>query len=298
MKEGDIAYEDGTEFNEGLAKYIEYRLTYVLNTRQPSDDMWRIQGFRGYADLSSQRAELVKQMQRMLSGKVNVNNDPYGASPSRMRLYYSGMAIAALLDRLSTDWHDRILEPDTTLTGLVQTALATEHDKLQQCAAELCQGERYEQLVREKTELRQKGNEYVRDLLARIQQGPHTALVINYSDLDNPDVAMSFTPFGILPAGEDRAIFRLVPVSAHIGPEMKMRQTQPAPLLRDQQQKQLTFQLAERLSRQDLLTALGLSELTQEPVNIEKLELPGAVLEKVRAVISWDEPRILVRLTK
>ena len=35
----DIAYEDGTEFNEGLAKYIEYRLLQVLEGREPGPQM-------------------------------------------------------------------------------------------------------------------------------------------------------------------------------------------------------------------------------------------------------------------
>ena len=39
-----------------------------------------------------------------MNGEVNVNNDPYGASPLRMRLYFSGMAIAAMLDSLNADW--------------------------------------------------------------------------------------------------------------------------------------------------------------------------------------------------
>jgi len=45
-------YEDGTEFSEGTAKYVEYRrASKASKGREPSHDMWLVQGFRGYGDL-------------------------------------------------------------------------------------------------------------------------------------------------------------------------------------------------------------------------------------------------------
>lgn len=291
-------YEDGTEFNEGLAKYIEYRLTQVLEDVRPSDAMWRIQGFRGYADLSWKRAQLIEQMQRMLRGEVNVNNDPYGASPARMRLYYSGMAIAALLDRLSDDWHAKILQPDTTLTGLVQSALDVTPEQLSKQAGSIEQGDRYAQLAAVKSELRRKGDVAVQNMLSEIQHGPHTALMIDYSALEDAELSMAFTPFGIQPVDEHRAIFHLVPISAKIGSCLQLRQTRPSPILRDDQARQLVFQLRELVSQQQLLDALGVQSLSSDPITAKTLTLPGVELSLEGAIVAWQASRIEIRLGK
>ena len=95
-----IEYEDGGEFNEGLAKYTQYRLFQVMEGRVPGAAMWWAEGFAGYQDLAPQREELIRSMVDNMNGTVVVNNDAYGTAPLRMRLYYSGMAIGALLDKL------------------------------------------------------------------------------------------------------------------------------------------------------------------------------------------------------
>ena len=72
------------EYLEGLAKYVEFRLLETLEGRTPGPAMAWAQGFQGYADLRPQRERLIGQMEKMMSGQANVNNDPYGASPLRM----------------------------------------------------------------------------------------------------------------------------------------------------------------------------------------------------------------------
>ena len=74
----EVAYEDGTEFNEGLAKYIEWRLVEVLEGRSPGPAMDWVRGFHGYADLSEAREQLIQGMVASLTGEQIVNNDPYG----------------------------------------------------------------------------------------------------------------------------------------------------------------------------------------------------------------------------
>lgn len=83
-----VEYEDGTEFNEGLATYTQYRLYQVLEGRTPGPAMTWVQGFAGYGDLAPQREHLIETMVRNMSGEVAVNGDPYGTAPLRMRLYY------------------------------------------------------------------------------------------------------------------------------------------------------------------------------------------------------------------
>jgi len=118
-----VEYEDGTEYNEGLATYTQYRLYEVLEGRSPGAAMAWVQGFAGYSDLAPQRERLVETMVQNLSGEVAVNGDPYGTAPLRIRLYYSGMAAGVLLDRLSPGWKSRIFAPDVSLTALAEEAL-------------------------------------------------------------------------------------------------------------------------------------------------------------------------------
>jgi hypothetical protein len=125
-----IEYEDGVEFVEGTAKYTEYRLFQVLEGRKPSAALNWAQGFNGFDNLAPQRQQLLDKMVQNMSGKVSVNNDPYGTAPVRMRLYYSGMGIAAVLDRLMPGWQSRIFAAGASLTSLLDEALKATPEEL------------------------------------------------------------------------------------------------------------------------------------------------------------------------
>ncbi len=174
-----VAYEDGTEFNEGLAKYVEYRFYRVLVGQTPGSAMQWIQGFHGYGDLSPQRASLIDMLLKHMGGEVNVNNDPYGTAPLRMRLYFSGMAVAALLDRLSPGWHDKILEPETTLTGLAEAAVAATPKELELALTAATDGPEFEALVESKSRLEVDGKAHVEKMVGDILNGSHTLLTID-----------------------------------------------------------------------------------------------------------------------
>jgi hypothetical protein len=166
-----LEYEDGTEFTEGLAKYTEYRLFQVLEGRRPGPAMSWAQGFVGYADLAPQRERLIEKMVQNMSGAVLVNNDPYGTAPLRMRLYYSGMAVGVMLDRLSPAWKSRIFSPDTSLTSLVEEALKPSRPELDQALNEARGEAAYASLVENKSRLAQE----VRATLAYFPESLHRA---------------------------------------------------------------------------------------------------------------------------
>ena len=94
-----VQYEDGTEFNEGLAKYTEWRASLALEGREPLAALRWARGFRGFEDLAPWRARLLDALRGNCSGETLVNNDPYGSGALRFRLYFTGMAIGALLAR-------------------------------------------------------------------------------------------------------------------------------------------------------------------------------------------------------
>ncbi len=293
----DAAYEDGTEFNEGLAKYIEYRLLQVLEGRDPGEQMKWVRSFKGYRDLSAQRQRMIDMMTRHLDGKVSVNNDPYGASPLRMRLYFSGMAIAALLDAIGDPtWHASILEPDTTLTSLARAALAAKPEELASATAAIPQLPDYESLAREKQELHDAGQQWIAAEMAAIEGGKTTSLVIDYSQIPDDQIAMSFTPFGIVAVDSDRAIFRLIPITAKMGDGSRFQQTRPSPVLQDRKSHRFSFALSERITPEQLVKALNRTELPTERLTDTKLELPGVQLQLQEATIQWQDDRVVVTL--
>ncbi len=288
-----IEYEDGTEFNEGLAKYVEYRLFQVLQERTADPQLYLAHGFRGFAGLSQERERLINQVIAHLRGEVNVNNDPYGAAPVRMRMYYSGMAIAATLDRLAKGWHDRILQPSTTLSGLADDAIHATPDELAAALAQAKSAPGHGELVRVKEQLAQEGRGFVTRILDEIEKNPHGVLVVDYSALGNPGVNLSFTPFGILAVDESRTIYRMVPLGARIG-SARISQTESRPALEDKKSKQLIFPLTGDPG--SAVASIGTAIGATDTRTWEAIDLPGVKLEGLRGTIRQDGRRLIVEL--
>ena len=289
-----IEYEDGTEFNEGLAKYVEYRLCQVLEGRAPGAGMKWVQGFYGYGDLSEVRERLIGQMASHMRGEVNVNNDPYGASPLRMRLYYSGMAIAALLDGLSPGWHSRIFEPGTTLTQLAEEALDATPAELAAGLSSARHAQGHEALVEAKKQLESAGKKRIAELLTGIGDAPTGSVTVDYAALGEPEIAMAFTPFGIVAVDEDRTIHQLVPLRARLGPGCSFAQTEATPVLHDRKRRCFQFALPETVTRAQLAQALGLERLPSDVVSDLDLRLPGVAVSAERALLTWNAGHVVI----
>jgi hypothetical protein len=273
-----VEYENGVEFSEGLAKYAEYRLLQVLEGRTPRPEMWWIQGFRGYDDLSSRQSALVDKMLQQMRGEVSVNNDPYGTAPLRMRLYYSGLAIAAVLDRLSTSWKDRIVQPQVSLTDLVADAVHASPADLARALEDARRERDYEALVAAKRRLAEEGRARIDTMLAQIQHGTGTGIIVDYGALETPRVGLGFTPFGIMVVDANRTIYTQVPIRAHFPDGSDVAQTQPMPLLHDKAGRLIRFRLPRELSAEDMAGALRQSRAL-------KLELPEVVVSASNAMI-------------
>lgn len=291
LSPASIEYEDGTEFNEGLAEYTQYRFLQVMEKRKPSPQMWFIQGFRGYADLSRERAAMIEQMGQTMEGKAIVNNDLYGASPVRRRLYFSGMGVGALLDRLGAKWHDRILEPGTTLTGLVADARHASPAELQAAYAEVTATPRFTELRENKERLAMDGQAYVEKEVAELEKAP-AQLVIDYSGLAKPRLGLGYTPFGILRIDENRTLYRLLPIRGDLN-GMTFAEDSNRPVLQDRSRKQMTFTLREAVSEAVLdQAAPGWRTGT---LKVESLKLPGVTLNKVNATIRIEGKKVVLQ---
>jgi hypothetical protein len=292
-----VEYENGVEFSEGLAKYAEYRLLQVLEGRTPRPEMWWVQGFRGYDDLSSRRSELVDRMLQHLRGEVSVNNDPYGTAPLRMRLYYSGMAIAAMLDRLSTSWKDRIVQPEVSLTDLVEDAAHASPADLARALEEARREGDHDALVAAKRRLAEEGRARIDTMLAQIEHGTGTGIIVDYEALETPRVALGFTPFGIMVVDTNRTIYTQVPIGARFPDGSDVAQTQPMPLLHDKAAKLIRFRLPRVLSAEEVARAMWNPPGAGQESRPLRLELPEVVVSAASAMIRREgrDLRIVLR---
>ncbi|WP_171472535.1 hypothetical protein [Frigoriglobus tundricola] len=289
-----IDYEDGTEFNEGTAKYVEYRLTQCLEGAAPLDKLWLIQGFQGFKDLGPERARMRSQMRKMMSGQTAVNNDLYGASPVRFRLYFSGMGIGAALDRLGAQWHDKIFEPTATLTGLLAAELGTKPEHLEAEIKTVRASARFAELTKQKAALEADGHAHIATVVAGFDRAAGE-LVIDYSRVRKSTAEFAFTPFGILRVSDHQAVYRLIPISGAVG-SFQFAEAGARPVLHDTRAKQIRFQLTGKPDPADLAKQLGAEPKADQRVGAAKLTLPGMTLNGVKGRARLDGKRLTLVL--
>ena len=293
-----VEYEDGTEFTEGLATYTEYRLFQVLEGRHPGPAMSWAQGFVGYADLAPQRERLIEQMVQNMSGAAPVNNDLYGTAPLRKRLYFSGMAIGVMLDKLSPGWKSRILSPNVSLTYLVEEALKPSRADLDQVLKEAKGEATYSSLVKNKTRLAEEGKAHTEAMVKEIEGGPGVGLIVDYSELGSPKIARSITAFGITVVDEERTIFTVLPVKIAFGQEGEVAEKVATPILQDTGRRLVRFRLPPGATRAEIEKALGSAQTSGVTVANLALDLPGATVKAAKAQIKWTGENLIIVLLK
>ena len=290
------SYEDGVEFSEGLAKYTEYKLWQVLEGKTAFPGLERAQGFRGYRDLAWRRNALLDQMTHHLRGEVNVNNAPYGTAPLQMRLYYSGMAIGALLDRLSATWKRDVFTTDSSLTALARAALRATPAELESAWQRARTDTAYATLLAAKRELATAGARDAARRVAAIEHGPGTGIEIDYSRLGSNQVGFAFTPFGITSVDSARTIFDQVPITARFPDGSLAKQTIAMPLLRDSRRRSVRCRIDSVLTAAAIDRQLGPRKPSPQKPAPVKLELPGLSLDLHHAVLDWREGTLYARL--
>ena len=287
LSEKAVAYEDGTEFSEGLAKYTEWALSLALEGREPGEPMRWSRGFRGYGDLGFWREELLDQLRVTMDGSIAVNGDPYGAGGLRFRLYSSGMAIGVLLDRLEVPgWHERILEPGTTLTSLAQEALSPSDAELGEALVVARANGGYSDLLEEKRAFESAGWADA-DQRAQAVLASETSFVLDYGALEDIEVQWSFTPFGVTRLADGRTIYGVVPLSAELGTRARFQQEVALAALHDVEGKTIRF---------GLKSSVDALELPSGEIDESTLALPGVSVSFTRGEVSVLEGRVHLRL--
>ena len=108
-----IRYEREREWLEGGAKYVEvasWRVAAATEAYEPVEEVLDDGDFDGYAGAHRAWQRELGQLRR-------------SAGQGETRFYYSGMALAFLLDRFLPGWKGRAMEPGVFLDALLEEAL-------------------------------------------------------------------------------------------------------------------------------------------------------------------------------
>jgi hypothetical protein len=113
-----VRYEREREWLEGGAKYVEvasWRVADRSGAYEPVRDIMDDGEFDGYASADRAWRRELGQLRR-------------SAGQGGTRFYYSGMALAFLLDRFLPGWKGRAMEPGVFFDGLLEEALLPSRD--------------------------------------------------------------------------------------------------------------------------------------------------------------------------
>ena len=231
-----------------------------------------------------------------MQGRLNVNNDRYGTAPVRYRLYYSGMAIAALLERLDSNWKERIFEAGVSLTDLAVEALEVNPGELKTALAKTMSGPEYDELVATKKQLEIDGKQDTAAMLDAVIHGPNTTLEIDYQGLGDVKVSFAFTPFGVRAVDDHRTIYTLVPIRARFGSDdFSFAQSTPTATLEDRSNHTFRFQLNENIDLEDLTKLLPSNNGIDGPIEGLDVVLGGVKLKAKKAVVEHQGDVILIQ---
>lgn len=299
LREEARRYEDGNEFAEGLAKYVEWRLTRALEGHTPPPFLWLAQGFHGFADLEPRRERMIAALVRHAHGEVNVNNDPYGTSPIRGRLYYSGMALGALLDELAPSWKVGFLASGASLTDVMQGAIDASRQELETELARCRESADWRSWTEKKSELERAGRADSQRMLAGIETPANGALELDASELGSRPVGLTFTGYGVRALDDHRTIYTLVPVAAEFGSTRNgFEETVPTPTFEDRSAKVYRLGLAAPVDAATVHEQLHVKGAGPWTVDDVALELPGVRVRAERARITLDHGNVHVRFLR
>lgn len=289
LPQGAIAYEDANEFIEGVAKYVEVAFMREFEGSDVPDEVRYQQTFGGVDDLDWFEQYRLRQMIETMQGRVNVNNDPYGTSPVRGRLYFSGMGIALLLDALSPSWKREIARDGATLTSLAVEALDAAPQELAAAYERARRTPELEILYEEKRRLAEEGEADTAAMLASIRAGEDTLVEIDWSALDSERLGLSFTAFGVRAVAEDQTIYTLVPISAQMASaDYVFEQSTPTPTFEDRTRKIFQFPVNGTIDRGWLEAQFGASDEASWIVEDLDVDLFGTTIQAARSRVSWE----------
>ena len=300
MNSAAIAFEDDNEFMEGLATYAGLRCMEILQGTTPQPELFFVQGFQGFADMSHLKDAQLYMLEKLMRGEVNVNNDRFGVAPARKRMYSSGLALALILDKLAaTSWKQEIAAPQATLTGLIRQHLNPSEDDMEVALQEARDDPELPALYEAKRQLAAEGEDDTKSLVKSIVDGPNSLLVVDWSEFGNDDRGLSYTSFGLRSVDSDRVVYTLVPIQARFGDDAASFQQQiPRPTLDDTTNQIIQFQLTDTVDSQWMQQHLGDDQGGVWKADDMSLTLPGVVFKANSATLRLTGDTVWIKLHK
>lgn len=242
LDSNSVAYENLNEYQEGLAKYVEYKFLRSGEDIIPVPEMKYQQGFNGYKGILLKRfGEELDNMVKIVAVSDDRFGNKFGSGPLRFKLYDLGACQALLLDEVSPEWKSKIFAPGLTLTGLLQGAVNMRKPDLDKYLA-LAESEyHYEDALANKKEFEKEGRQKIEEKVKSILNTEKTLVIISYKDLNREAMIARYTPFGITQVSSRSAIYDLVPVLIVFKKGCKLDFKSIVPVIMDEEKQQIIF---------------------------------------------------------
>lgn len=241
LKPNLVEYENLNEYNEGLAKYVQYKFLKLGEGVEPVKEMYFRNGFNGY------RGILAKLYQDQLNDMVDivgVNDDRlgnrFGTGPLRFKLYELGACQAMLLDEVMPSWKDKIFNKDISLSGLLQQSVSLSPAELERYLEQAKSQYHYNEAFESKLRFEKEGKAKVQEQLAAILETHQTLVKISFEGFADR-IGFAYTPFGVTQIGERSAIYDLIPFKVIFKPGVELQMKQVIPMLVDREKKLIAF---------------------------------------------------------
>jgi hypothetical protein len=240
-----VAYENLNEYEEGLAKYVEYKFMQLGEKLKPIPEMNYVQGFNGYEGVLSKK--FLEEIDNMVN-IVAVNDDrfgnKFGSGPLRFKLYDLGACEALLLDGIMPQWKESIFKPNVYLTDLLKQSLNLTNDQLKQYLDKAKAEYHYDEAYSNKVEFETEGKKIINEKIESIMKTDKTLVKISYSNLTQSARVVRYTPFGVTQISKNSAIYDMIPILVYFKKDCKIDFKQAIPVIVDQDRKQIIFSSA------------------------------------------------------
>ncbi len=267
-------YENLGEYDEGTAKYIEYKFLRMGKLVKPIPEMYYRSGFYGYEALAERFKSRLERMIDLTSLKKNSSFNRFGAFPVRFRTYDLGACQSLLLDYCSPGWKKRIFSKDYSLCRLLDEAMNLSKSQKEEYLSNAEEEYDYRKIYEEKLVFQKEGEEYLAEKRDSILKTPKTLISISYSMYDKIH-SIYHTAFGVTRIDEDAAIYELVPIKIffNAGKERSLTFNKVIPVLINRKARMVSFAADTPLSdiREGSVDRLETGEFTlSSPMSVKK----------------------------
>ena len=238
---GAVAYEDGAEFLEGLAKYVEFRFLKEAQTLEPDPRLFLVPGFSGFGSrLEEIRRASFERLKDVVAANVDMTGNRFGVGPLRFRLYSSGATLALLLDDVAPGWKADIFRDGVYLFDTLRKAVPLTDAEQAGLVTRAKNEYGYEALSAEKRRFEEEGRAFLKARLSDILDTSDTLVILDYSG-PGRIAGMSFTPFGVTKLAEGLVLYDMVPLAGRFANGAGFGFTRVVPVLVDKAAKQMKF---------------------------------------------------------